>query len=97
MVAKKQNPMTRKLNALKKNWNDAKDQDDPFGADVDDGIYKMRVVGCPIAESKSSGRLQIDWQYKILEGDFGGELVHEYEGLEGGGNGFGLLQVSLSV
>jgi len=71
-----------RLKKLNKSWKDATNEEDPFGAQVDDGFYKMKVMEGRVEEAQSSGRLQIRWEHQILEGEFKGETVLEYEGLE---------------
>lgn len=74
----------KKLAAAKKLWAKAKDragEGDSF-QEYDDGRYIMKLVGAEIGESQSSGRLQIDWTWKFLEGEYKGNFKHAYEGLE---------------
>ena len=47
-----------------------------------DGTYVTQVSGAEIGESKA-GNLQIVWKYVILEGALSGEIIRDYEGMEG--------------
>jgi hypothetical protein len=70
----------------KGSWNDAKEaaRNRPgFGASVPDGRYHGRLAGAEIVKSQSSNRLQIVWSYAVTEGEYEGETVNKYQGLEG--------------
>lgn len=85
--------MSEFLNRLKKlggNWKKASKRDPKEfgGSAVEDGIYRLRITGCELTESMSSGRLQIHWEFTVAEGEQKGEQCHDYDGLESEDNLF---------
>lgn len=85
--------MSEFLNRLKKlgtNWKKAtkRDPKEFGGSAVEDGIYRLRITGCELTESMSSGRLQIHWEFTVAEGEAKGEQCHDYDGLESEDNLF---------
>jgi len=77
--------LKKKLDAAKKLWKTAKtaaDADRGGFTDIDDGRYLARLMKTEVTESKSSGRLQVAWTYKIVEGDFENELKMSFDGIE---------------
>lgn len=76
--------LKKKLSTAKKLWMKAKtraSEDVPFG-EYEDGRYIGRLVGAEIGESQSSGRLQVTWTWKFLEGEYKGQTVRDFDGLE---------------
>lgn len=76
---------SKRLKGAKKNWKKGRKRasDSPDGYEsVDDGKYVARLKSAQVGESQSSGRLQIMWNWEILEGDFKGQTVLDFDGLE---------------
>ena len=73
-----------KLKKLSKTWKAAKERANEGGGqdEFEDGRYLAKIVGAEIGESANSGRSQIDWSYKILEGDYKDKVKHDYAGLD---------------
>ena len=79
----------KRLSKLKGNWNKAKERKGGgFESAVEDGIYKMCVTVAELTERQSSGRLQIHWEFTVMDGEFKGEAVHDYDGMESEDNLF---------
>lgn len=74
----------QRLAQLQGSWQAAQKaaQESSFGSKVPDGRYIAQIVGAEVGESQSSGRLQVAWEYCILEGEHAGEIVRDYDGLE---------------
>jgi hypothetical protein len=53
-----------------------------FGNDLPDGKYKARLQSCEINEAKSSGRLQVAFNFAITAGESKGEKVGKYQSIE---------------
>lgn len=73
-----------KLNKAKGLWAGAKEkasQSTGF-AEFEDGRYLARLVSAEIGEAKSSGRLQVVWQWKFAEEPYKGQSKFAYDGLE---------------
>lgn len=72
-----------KLSRLKGKWAEAKGKERTFSkSEVPDGIYLARIVEAEIGDSQSSGRLQCAWKFEITEGEYEGEVLRKYDGLE---------------
>jgi hypothetical protein len=67
---------------LKDDWNRAKEQARTFGPSLPDGAYIAQLTTVSISESKSSERLQVAWEYVVVEGESVGTLIRDYDGLE---------------
>lgn len=80
----------KRLGKLKGNWGKAKKRDSSefSGSTLEDAIYKMEVSSAELTESQSSGRLQICWEYTVLEGESKGETIRDYDGMESEDNLF---------
>jgi hypothetical protein len=68
-----------------KQWSKAKQraETEKGGFDeIEDGRYVARLVGAEVNESKSSSRIQVQWTYKIVEGDYKGRQKMDFDGLE---------------
>ena len=80
--------MDQKLkNKLKKaqgDWKNARSKaNETVGfAEVPDGRYLAHLTGATIGESKSSGRLQIQWTWTIVDGEHEGDTKLDFDGLE---------------
>ena len=76
--------LTQRLErALKKNLEGAKEKAVGGGFDeYDDGKYLARMVHAELGESNSSGRLQVDFQWKFISGEYKGKIKHDYQGVE---------------
>jgi hypothetical protein len=81
---------SNRLKKLGGNWKKAskRDPSEFGGSAIEDGIYRLRITGCELTESVSSGRLQIHWEFTVAEGESKGEQVHDYDGLESEDNLF---------
>ncbi|KKL89709.1 hypothetical protein LCGC14_1911940, partial [marine sediment metagenome] len=69
-----------KLKALKASWKGASPRQS--GSPVPDDDYGMEMVSAIISESKSSGRLQVVFTLKVLEGDYEGKEIKKYAGMD---------------
>ena len=80
--------MDQKLeNKLKKaqiNWVGARTRANESSGftEVPDGRYLAHLTGAAIGESKSSGRLQIQWTWTIADGEFESDTKLDFDGLE---------------
>lgn len=76
----------RKLEEAKKSWKTNKEtvsEGGGFGGfeEFEDGRYLMQVISVTQGESQSSGRPQLDWAFKFLEGEYKDKIKHDYQGL----------------
>lgn len=78
---KKSKDPVSKLKALQKTWKKTKPK--KFGKQAPDGDYEAKIVSAVIEEAKSSGRLQVKWGLKIIEGDYKGRELTHRSGIEG--------------
>jgi len=53
-----------------------------FGNDLPDSKYKARLESCEINEAKSSGRLQVAFNFVVTAGEEKGEKVGKYQSIE---------------
>ena len=80
--------MDQKLkNKLKKAQNDwenarSKAKETTGFTEIPDGRYLANLTDGVIGESKSSGRLQIQWTWTIADGEFEGDTKLDFDGLE---------------
>ena len=80
--------MDQKLkNKLKKaqgDWENARSKASELVgfAEVPDGRYLDHLTAATIGESKSSGRLQIQWTWTIADGEHEGDTKLDFDGLE---------------
>lgn len=72
------------LKQQEKEWKDiAVEAKQSTGFDrVPDGRYVSRLSGADLCLSKSSDKLQIKWSWVILEGEYQGEQILDFDGLE---------------
>lgn len=73
------------LAKMKGQFNAAKEnptafQDGPIS--VPDGKYMTRLANAELGMSNASGRLQIKWEYVIEEGEYTGNTLRDYDGLD---------------
>ena len=61
-------------------WDDAEEMEG-FG-DVGDGTYQMKIAKADVGAAKSSGRLQINWDFEIVSGEAKGRHCFDHDGLE---------------
>lgn len=76
--------LKKKLKAAKKAYSAAKERavaESGF-SEIEDGRYIAQCVGAEVTESQSSGRLQINWTWRICEGEFQNEQTMDFDGLE---------------
>ncbi len=69
----------RRLKRMQEQWDAGTPE---WGSNVEDGVYLMQLEDATLTESMSSGRLQIARRHIILEGQFQGEVVRDYQQLE---------------
>ena len=80
--------MDQKLkNKLKKAQNDwenarSKAKETTGFTEIPDGRYLANLTDGVIGESKSSGRLQIQWTWTVADGEFEGDTKLDFDGLE---------------
>jgi len=71
--------IAKALAALNDIWGDT----DPVSfEDVPDGKYQILLKDIGINESKSSGRLQVSWQLKIVSGSFANRMMFKHDGID---------------
>lgn len=47
-----------------------------------DGVYKAEIVDVSVGYAKTSGRLQFNWQFKIIEpAEYAGQFIFKHSGL----------------
>lgn len=72
------------LAGANKNWKNAKKrvaEREPTFQEYDDGRYLARLIGADLGQS-GSGRNQIDFTWKFLDGEYTGKVKHDYQGLD---------------
>lgn len=69
-----------KLKALQGSWKKGKPR--KAGFPIPDDDYGIEIISGIIEEARSSGRMQINWLLKVLEGDYESKEFHKYAGLE---------------
>jgi hypothetical protein len=76
--------LKNKLKKAQNNWEGARTRaNESTGfTEVPDGRYLAHLTGAQIGESKSSGRLQIQWTWTIADGEFEGDTKLDFDGLE---------------
>lgn len=72
----------KKLAKAMKNWKKAKERKPSFENVVTDGVYTAKLVRAEMGESQGSGRLQVSMRAVIAGGEYKGENVNWYLGLE---------------
>ena len=79
--------------AWKKAQERFKEEGNSFsGSQVPDGPYLAQLVVASYGESASGTRMQIAWEWTILEGEQSGQQVRDYDGLETEENLFWVLR-----
>ncbi len=76
---------TGKLKKFEKTFKTAKKralEEGGFGNELPDGKYKARLESCSLGEAQSSGRIQVDFDFKIIAGEEKGERIHKYQAVE---------------
>lgn len=78
--------LKKRLKAATKDWKGAKEraEEGSLASEFDDGKYLAKCIGAEFQES-GSGRLQVDFKWKIIEGpsdDAVGKIKHDYQGCE---------------
>ena len=76
--------LKNKLQKAQDNWVSARSRaNESTGfTEVPDGRYLAHLTAAQIGESKSSGRLQIQWTWTIADGEFEGDTKLDFDGLE---------------
>jgi len=71
--------ISKQLASLNEIWEDV----DPISfEDVPDGKYQVSLKDITINESKSSGRLQVSWQLKIVSGENVNRMMFKHDGID---------------
>lgn len=76
---------TGRLKKFEKTFKTAKKraaEEGGFGNELPDGKYKARLESCSLGEAQSSGRIQVDLEFKVIAGEEKGEIVHKYQAVE---------------
>lgn len=76
---------TGKLKKFEKTFKTAKKraaEEGGFGSELPDAKYKARLDSCSLGEAQSSGRIQVDFCFKVTAGEEKGEKVHKYQAVE---------------
>ena len=78
------NALKNKLKKAQNNWQGAREKakDSTGFAEVPDGRYLAHITNAQICESRSSGRLQIQWTWTISDGEFEKDTKLDFDGLE---------------
>jgi hypothetical protein len=76
--------LKNKLKKAQNNWEGArsKAKETSGFAEVPDGRYLANMTNAQICESRSSGRLQIQWTWTISDGEFENDTKLDFDGLE---------------
>lgn len=72
----------KKLAKAKKLWGAAKQRKPDFDNVVPDGVYVAQLVRAELGESQSKGRLQVAWKAVIKSGEYKGENINWWSGIE---------------
>ena len=78
------NALKNKLKKAQNNWEGArsKAKESTGFTEVPDGRYLAHLTNAQICESRSSGRLQIQWTWTISDGEFEKDTKLDFDGLE---------------
>ncbi len=76
------NALKMKLKGMGGAWDQAKADPKAAGfATVPDGTYIVALTAAEVNESQN-GRLQIKWEYAIVDGEHAGMSINRYDGLD---------------
>ena len=78
-LAGKKGGVLESLNALKDGWGDT---EQPPSYEVPDGRYNVSIESAILNKSKKSGRLQVSWSLKILDGEYRGRMLFKHDGID---------------
>jgi hypothetical protein len=78
------NALKKKLKVAQNNWQSARERakESTGFTEVPDGRYLAHLTNAVIGESRSSGRLQIQWTWTVSDGEFEGDTKLDFDGLE---------------
>jgi cobalamin biosynthesis protein CobT len=78
------NALKKKLQKAQNNWQGAREKakESSGFTEVPDGRYLAHLTNAQIGESRSSGRLQIQWTWTISDGEFENDTKLDFDGLE---------------
>jgi len=78
------NALKKKLQKAQNNWQGARERAKETSGftEVPDGRYLAHLTNAQIGESRSSGRLQIQWTWTISDGEFEKDTKLDFDGLE---------------
>jgi cobalamin biosynthesis protein CobT len=78
------NALKKKLQKAQNNWQGAREKakESTGFTEVPDGRYLAHLTNAQICESRSSGRLQIQWTWTISDGEFENDTKLDFDGLE---------------
>lgn len=76
--------LKNKLKRAQDNWQGAREKakESSGFTEVPDGRYLAHLTNAQIGESRSSGRLQIQWTWTISDGEFEKDTKLDFDGLE---------------
>mgnify|MGYP003149482347 FL=1 len=78
------NALKNKLKKAQDNWQGAREKakESSGFTEVPDGRYLAHLTNAQIGESRSSGRLQIQWTWTITDGEYENDTKLDFDGLE---------------
>ena len=78
------NALKNKLKKAQNNWQGAREKakESTGFTEVPDGRYLANMTNAQICESRSSGRLQIQWTWTISDDEFESDTKLDFDGLE---------------
>ncbi|GAG07883.1 unnamed protein product, partial [marine sediment metagenome] len=76
--------LSARLKRMSKSWTQARKraEEESFFTEIPDGMYEAQLIAAQVAESQSSGRLQINWEFTVMEGEQEGNAIRDYQGIE---------------
>lgn len=74
------NPFVAELAQFDDEWGEL--EDSPFFDRLPDGRYQVRVLETAIERAKRSGRLQLKWEFAVLNGPHKNRRIWLYHGLD---------------
>jgi len=76
----------KNISSLLKKLEEFWDTPEKTWGDVPDGPYQVKIESAVLNESKASGRLQVSFQFNVLEGDFINRKIFKHSGLDNESN-----------
>lgn len=78
----KQTALERRLSELQDNWEEAEPRERFGRISVPDGNYQCSIEGVPQVTESQSGRIQVVWPILVETGEYRGERLPKYDGIE---------------